>query len=316
MFEKRGDNQTTHLENLLKKREKTLSAISTLAFPALPPTVRTVLALCGSINSDAPEISRVIQYDFGMTLNVLRTINSAFYSADKTPVVSVLHAIVLLGMDVLAQTVLEMPRAKIDEFRIGPKRIPPPWIVLSSRKVFAAHLSIAFARYTDMDLEVVFYQALFRDLGEVILSFINQEGYNKFSQFFLRRRNRDLASREAFGLTFDELTKHLVTKWNLPKKLMDVVYLRRNVGRPTGHRRRTPQLIAHLANELVEGAGTPGLKGLRLQEDARKKLKDVCGISEKMVSTLVRQELKELERNSSIYYETLKVTHFLDNLLI
>ncbi len=316
MFKKQVKIQSPTPENLVKKRERTLSTISSFTFPAIPQTVRTVLALCGSINSDAQDICKVIQYDFGMTLNVLRTINSAFYSADKGPVASVLHAIVLLGIDVLTKTILEMPRARIDEFKTGREKIPPPWIVLSSRKVFSAHVAVSFARYTDLSLEDVFYQALFRDLGEVVLSFICKEGYNDYLYLMAQSRNIEHTARHVFGLSFDEVTQHLVLKWNLPKKLLEVIHLRREKRRKIEQKRRTSQLIAHLSNELVDGAGTSGLKGLKLQEDVRIQLKDVCGISDKMVSSLLRREMKELERNSTIYYETLKVTHLFDNLLV
>ena len=316
MYLKDTEQNTLH-ENPLKKRGKTLSIVASSSIPALSTNVRTVLAMCGSASSDAAAISQVIQYDFGMTLNMLKAINSAFYSADKTPVISILHTLVLLGMDMVAHIVLDMPRVHPDEVnKKRSKEIATAWLMPFGQKVFGAHVATSIAKHADLDLDAVFYCTLFRDLGELVLSCAYPEGYRKYINSKGISSNEASLSRRTFGLSFDELTLHLVRKWNFPRCLTDVVRLKRRDLSLNGRVPRDVITLSGLVNEWCGHISTQGPKGLRFQGETRKSLIEIFTLSDKIINRIVRDELEGLKKYSPLYFEALRSNGFVQNILL
>ncbi|OCC16420.1 HD domain protein [Dissulfuribacter thermophilus] len=308
-------NNNDETVNFLKKRKKVLSVAPVQSFPALPSTVRTVLVLCGSLSSDANEIQRAVKSDFGMTLNLLKAINSAFYSVDKVPVMSILHAIVLLGMDVVARIVLDMPRAKVNALKGSSKDIPN-WLILCARQVFSAHLGEAFAKYTDHDPEEVFYCSLFKNLGEVILSYSMEDSYQEYLRLLEEKRSWYAASRAVFGITFDEFTFYLMKKWNLPRRLADILEVKKKARSVQILNRRNPIYLSVLVNELMDFASKKDLKALKYQEAKRVQLKKILNLSENHMGLILRKELDKINRSSPVYYEVLESIGLIQNLLV
>lgn len=74
-------------------------------FPSLSTTVNKVLEICNSPNASPNDLNRVISYDPVLTGQVLKLINSAYYSLPSR-VTSLTRAIIMLGVNTVKNLVL------------------------------------------------------------------------------------------------------------------------------------------------------------------------------------------------------------------
>ena len=305
-------------EPLLKKKERTILKAGSATVPALPSTVRAVLVACGSPSNDATHVARLVKSDYGMTLNLLRAVNSAFYSADKSPVMSPLHAIVLLGFDVVTRIVLDMPRVKVDVEGFG-KRPPPLWLVLCARDNFSAHLSQELSRITaleESEPEEAFFCAMFRGLSECILAVAMEDHYRSFLREGGRLVGKDALTRSFFGLSFNELNDFLIKKWNLPRVLASFYYQSKQARNTNQSGLNKTYLIASKVGDIVDLALRKSLRALKDQERARGELIRALRLSDSQMNNAVRRQLKQFQKNSPVYYQVLERAGMIENLLV
>ena len=169
--------------------------------PGLSTTAVKVLETCNNPQASPNDLNRVISLDPVLTGQVLRLINSAYYSL-RHPVSSLTRAIIMLGINtvknlVLSFAILEQLR-KTKSFR-----------ALSAQKFWAHSLSVgviakclAMARGVSLsDQEEFFVCGLLHDLGKIPL---NCQFPDEYSQMLhLAKRSRwPLAHAESvvFGI--------------------------------------------------------------------------------------------------------------------
>ena len=75
------------------------------AFPGMPVTATKLLPLLENADSSTSEIESILKYDPGLTANILKLTNSAYFGI-PTQVSSVKQAIILLGWKRLLQVVM------------------------------------------------------------------------------------------------------------------------------------------------------------------------------------------------------------------
>ena len=94
------------------------------AFPGMPATSAKLLAMLKDPESSAAQIESVLKYDPGLTANILKLTNSAYFGI-PTQVSSVKQAVVLLGWKRLLQLVMTMCMSTIMKKPVPGYNMPP-----------------------------------------------------------------------------------------------------------------------------------------------------------------------------------------------
>ena len=75
------------------------------SFPGIPGAATKLMALLDDPDSSAVQIENAVRYDAGLTANILKLSNSAYFGM-MTKIGSVKQAVVVLGFEKLKQLVL------------------------------------------------------------------------------------------------------------------------------------------------------------------------------------------------------------------
>lgn len=181
---------------------------------AKPPHVYTSLVeLSQDPNSTSEDVVNLVQQDVGLTAEVLRLVNSAFYGQSDT-VKDLSWAVVLLGLDTLKSLALAGVA-----FRPGAPL--PPGLdggELATRAVRASVTVQKVARRERWDYDTVSeltLSALLAEVGLLVLAPGHPDGWAR-----LRERDEQVpeavAQQEAFGCTVGGASAYLLGLWGFP----------------------------------------------------------------------------------------------------
>jgi HD-like signal output (HDOD) protein len=134
-------------------------------FPALSQQIHDILDVLREDDAPARKLAAVVLQDYGLTLKVLRMANSFQYNRSNTPIESVSHAIVVLGVHTvraLAGTLLlfDHYQKRSEEMR-----------QLMLLSIMTAHHARATAEVIRFErVEEAYLCGMFRNLGEVLVA--------------------------------------------------------------------------------------------------------------------------------------------------
>jgi putative nucleotidyltransferase with HDIG domain len=210
--------------NSLNNYESYLSQIQTYIarLPSLSTTVAKVLETCNDPKSSPNDLNRVISLDPVLTGQVLRLINSAYYSL-RQPISSLTRAIIMLGINTvknlaLSCAILEKMRHK-RSFRI-----------LSAEKFWAHSLGVGviakcLAKVKGVSLaeqEEFFICGLLHDLGKIPL---NQKFPDEYLHALdMAEKSRfplDQAESAVFGFDHATVGGWIARKWHLSAAVIE-----------------------------------------------------------------------------------------------
>lgn len=190
--------------------------------PSLSTTVAKVLETCNNPESSPNDLNRVISLDPLLTAQVLRLINSAYYSL-RQPVSSLTRAIILLGINtvknlVLSCAILEQLRHK-HSFR-----------TLSAEKFWAHSLGVgviskclAVVKGVSLaEQEEYFICGLLHDLGKIPLNQKFPDDYLKALDI-AEKSCRPLGHAESvvFGIDHATIGGWIARKWRLSPAVIE-----------------------------------------------------------------------------------------------
>lgn len=135
--------------------------------PALSTTVGKVLEVCSKTDASPNELNRVVSLDPVLTGQVLKLINSAYYSL-VNKVTSLPRAITMLGMNTVKNMALSM--AIIATVGMGRKSKALPISRFWAHSLGVGVAAKMFGAKADLDLmerEELFFAGLLHDLGKV-----------------------------------------------------------------------------------------------------------------------------------------------------
>ncbi len=301
----------------LRRREETRNALSYEVYPALSPMARALILSCVSPATDTTNIEQIIKGDFGLSVNILRAANSAFYAFDKTSLFSIRQAITMLGLNTVAQVASDMPRitkkALFEQYGQGQY---PNWVILGAKSIFSGMLSDMLIRHASWpDPDRIFFLSAFLEIGETFIAFAQEERYKAYRRLRWKKGGASIAQTEIFGFTFDDITIALMKKWNFSQCLENALWIKKAIYKGKVSITPTEPCIAVLIEGLIDCAGKSGMRAFRLQEKIRDSLKGIFNISNKQFGTALRDAITHLERYSAVYYEVVDSYGLLDNLL-
>ena len=209
------------LENSTEKKTyiRLLSSIRNL--PSIPMVMFEVSKLLNNPNTSASELGKMIGKDQGLVAKILTVANSPLYGLPRR-VSTIEFAIVILGFEHIKNIVIAL--SMVEAFK---KDGLKNW----DSKTYWNHsiLTASIAKKIADDLYFpksgeAFTAGLLHDLGiSIIQRYFNKE-FNLINELVDSQQMRYLkAEEQILGLTHQEIGKFLISRWNLPASLGDVI---------------------------------------------------------------------------------------------
>src|SRR3989339_497853 len=188
-------------------------------FPAMPALCKFVSTHLNDPNVDFKMIAEELKYDPGMTANILKLANSAYFGAAGR-VTSLQTAIARVGMKRMFQLVIASGFSKTLVKPLSGYNLRPEELLMHS--VFVAVASEELARVTGIHPpDLLFTAGLLHDMGKVIMDkhvekavSIFSEKANKEQAFF------DVLEKEILGMCHAEAGGTLLEQWKFPHELI------------------------------------------------------------------------------------------------
>ncbi len=196
-------------------------ALQVEAFPGMPTTAAKLLPLLENYDSTASEIESILKYDPGLTANILKLTNSAYFGI-PTRISSVRQAIVLLGWKRLLQVVMTICMSPLMNKTIPGYDMPRGALWQHSIAVsVAAEILVKALKIPDAD--EVFTAALLHDVGKLILGGFVKEDLPQIEDMVTKGITFDVAESMVLGTNHAEIGGQILDKWSFPSELVSAV---------------------------------------------------------------------------------------------
>jgi len=188
--------------------------------PAIPTVAKKVVKALGNPNTNLNDLNKIVSTDQALSARILKIANSAMYYCQRE-INSLAMAMTRIGFASLKSIVIAVSTKDIYK-NFG-----------EAEKLLWEHsvgVSIA-AQTLAQDLggfkaEEIFVAGLLHDIGKTLL---NNKDSKKYSQVFhkVHQEGKSFveAEQELYGFTHAEVGALLISKWNLPVMLTDVIRL-------------------------------------------------------------------------------------------
>lgn len=237
----------------MNKRQNIIQKIDEIE--SIPPAISRVQQMVADPNVNFKELADYIKYDQGLTADVLKMANSAYFGFTKE-ISSVKQAIVRLGLNRIFELTMSSAVAPIIKKEIKGYDLSKGdlWkhsigVAISAEKI-AEFLEIKVPRYT-------FTAGLLIDIGKVAIStFLDFSPEPVMKLAYQKKIPFNIAERRIFGISHEEAGAILMEKWNLPDELVDVVRWHHQPNRIDGD--KTVADLVHIADILIMETGIGG----------------------------------------------------------
>jgi putative nucleotidyltransferase with HDIG domain len=263
--------------------------------PSLSTTVGKVMEICSRTDASPNELNKVISLDPVLTGQVLKLINSAYYSL-VNKVTSLTRAITMLGMNTVKNMALSTAIIRSVSGAKKSKALPTTkfWAHSIGSGVSAKLLGAA-KEMPVMEREELFLAGLLHDLGKVPFGdeYIEVLNIARFEQQPLIE-----VERSVMGIDHQEVGLMIADKWKLNEVITRCIGNHHDLGKLAGVQRRQITLVALgniYSNILDHGyAGDPYPKTDevgRLLDYVELSWEDFCGIGGKVVEEIKKAEI-------------------------
>lgn len=223
------DKQRKDIEKFIKR------------MPSLSTTVGKVMEICSRTDASPNELNKVISLDPVLTGQVLKLINSAYYSL-VNKVTSLTRAITMLGMNTVKNIALSTAIIRTVSGAKKSKSLPTAkfWAHSIGAGVSAKLLGEAKG-FSPREREELFLAGLLHDLGKVPFGDEYIEALN-----YARREQQPLVDveRHLLGIDHQEVGLMIAQKWKLNKVITDCITSHHDVDKLVGE---SAQQVAFVA---------------------------------------------------------------------
>lgn len=273
----------------MANREEILSKISEV--PQMPPSATAVVHVLRDPNSDIAKITRAIELDPGLTVNVLKLANSAYLGFSRS-VSTVREAVVRVGVNSILSIVVAKAVAPIAVKEVKGYDLQPG--ELWKHSVFVAIASDSLAKVLSVkSLDFVFTAGLLHDIGKTLLGTYIEVGAAPIVEMVAEQGiSFEAAERSLLGIDHAAVGGALLELWKLPENIVETVRYHHNPELLEGD--RTAVDIVHVADAigLMSGIGI-GRDGLNYiySPDSVSRLK----LSSAMIENVMCSTLKSVD---------------------
>lgn len=279
----------------MNNKQKILAKVRSL--PAMATTATRMAKLLEDPNVKTTEVVDTIKYDPGLTANVLKLANSAYFGFSRS-VTSIRHAIVLMGMKQVYRMVVAASFSSLMNKSLVGYELPEGELWRHAvASAIAAEKLCQMLKVKTADL--AFTAALLHDIGKLILgSFVDKDFSEIESAAHKEDESFEVAEKDILGIDHAEVGGVILEGWSFPQELVDAVRWHHNPEAFKGDNRMVVDIV-HVADALclTEGIGV-GREGLqyRPSEEVVKRLELKALMLESILSQTMSgmEELKDL----------------------
>lgn len=187
--------------------------------PPFPMVIQRAIQLIEDPRSSAQSLVDVIQFDPGITANILKLCNSAYFGLRK-PVSSLREAVVMVGFDQLMEIVLSQESATFLQepckgYDLGQTDL---W----RHSVACALLSRIISKRLNQGVALtLFTAALLHDIGKMMLGQFVQDYFGQIRGLIGEKPlSFNEAEKEILGIDHAELGGRVAEKWKFPRSII------------------------------------------------------------------------------------------------
>ena len=238
---------------------------------------------------DFAQIGEIISMDPGLTVRLLRVVNSAFYGF-SSEVETVTHALSIVGTEQLMQLVLAT--SVLSQFK-GIRKDLINQEVFWKHSISCGLAARALAALTgEYQVERFFVAGLLHDIGRLVMCLRAPKEFSRALEFSQSSGDRWYRSEiKIFGFDHSEVGDALLKSWNLPERLRESVKFHHRPHAATAFPRETA--VVHIADGIAHLlAKNMGVRlyaeNIKIDADSWK----VIELSEKLYLPLVLDKVK------------------------
>ncbi len=235
------------------------------SFPGMPGTAVKLLGLIDDPAMRVSQIEEILRQDPGLTANVLRLANSAYFGI-PSKIGSIRQAVILLGLKRLIQMVIAACVSAIMDK-------PVPGYDLSPGELWRHSIAVSVAAeglVKELKVEAaeeIFTAALLHDVGKLVLGEFVKDDFKKIENAVSEWVSFEEAETMVLGTNHAEVGAQILTRWSLPVEIVNAVQWHH---KPEESDQISTMLdIVHVANfmSIMIGIGI-GRDGLQHQPSA------------------------------------------------
>jgi putative nucleotidyltransferase with HDIG domain len=190
-------------------------------FPSMPGVAAKLLTLSNNSDADPSQVEEILRYDPGLTANILRLTNSAYFGLPSR-VGSVKQAVVLLGWRRLRQLVIFSCVNALMDKSVPGYDLPPGGLWRHSIAVSVAAEGLV-KELNVMAHQEVFTAALLHDLGKLVLGSFVKEEIGEIESIASQGVPFEAAERMILGTDHAEIGAQLLKNWSFPSEIVSAV---------------------------------------------------------------------------------------------
>lgn len=232
------------------------------SFPGMPGTALKLLAMIDDPSMRVSQIEKILRQDPGLTANVLRLANSAYFGI-PSKVGSIRQAVILLGLKRLIQMVIAACVSAIMDKPVPGYNLPPGELWRHSIAVSVAAEGLVKELKVDAG-EEIFTAALLHDVGKLVLGEFVKEDFKQIETAVSEGIAFETAETIVLGTNHADTGARILTNWSLPTEIVNAV--RWHHAPENADQTSTMLDIVHVANfmSMMIGIGM-GRDGLQHQ---------------------------------------------------
>ncbi len=265
------------------------------SFPGMPTTAAKLLPLLREPDSSIARIEDLIKYDPGLTANLLKLTNSAYFGLPSR-ISSVRQAILLLGRKRLLQLVTTMCMSGLMKKSVPGYDLPQGGLWRHSVAVaVAADRLVQSLKITQAD--EVFTAALLHDIGKMILGDYVQEDLKSIQEMAAKGISFEVAEYMVLGTNHADIGARILKSWSMPEELVHAVAWHHDPDQCQENCRLSD--LVHVANIAVRGIDCDK-RADDSSPEASSKVLGRLGLDPSGIAALAEQTAQEMAKLTDI----------------
>jgi len=238
----------------------------------MPSTATKLLKLLDDPDVSFSQLEEIIRYDPGLTANILKLTNSAYFGI-PLKVSSVKQGMTMLGWKRLIQLVMTLCMSSL-------MKKPVPGYDLPQGELWRHSIAVSIAAENIVktlkipDAEDVFTAALLHDVGKLVLGSFVKKDLEFIEDMVAKGLTFDVAEHIILGTDHAEVGSHILKQWSFPDELVnavrwhhnpesceiyckmsDIVHVANNIGKVIGAGRKKSDLHSELSHQAIDNLG-------------------------------------------------------------
>jgi putative nucleotidyltransferase with HDIG domain len=227
------------------------------SFPTMPGAGAKMLVLLEEPDTAVSEIEEILRYDPGLTANVLKLANSAYFGI-PSKIGSLKQAVILLGLKRLIQLVVASCVSAVMDKSVAGYDLPAGDLWRHSVAVSIAAEALVKDKKKHGTLDV-FTPALLHDVGKLVLGAFVKEELEAIQSIADKGVPFVVAENMIIGTDHAEIGARILAHWNLPADVINAVRWHHDPDSPDASNLQMD--VVYLANLLCQTQETSGAAG-------------------------------------------------------